>query len=261
MTLLITNQGIFYEEWGDNIKEKIVTPLPKGIHHYYANSVLFADDLTLGGFLNTMYKYKEIIEDDFTSYMHGLNLQPFYDQLQKDSDDQVHYSSIILKHSCSINVHQVNGKKRNYVNAWNYTVGVNNSTTFPTLSLSLDNLHNLKHLPFGLDSIYNLWSINPFDQDVLLAAELIHYFTLHDIIAAVMTDMTYCGYPGDDLSDCDWDQIKPIEQLIEEDLQITLQSKKNELNLALSEEKYEKCGFLSKEIERLETSIKSRQES
>lgn len=262
MTLLITNQGIFCEEWGDKDKQNFVTPLPKGIHHYYANSVLFADDLTLGGFLNTLYKYKEIIEHDFTSYLHGLELQPFFDQMEQKSENEILYTSLVLKHSCSINVHQVNGKKRNYVNAWNYTVGLNNSTTFPTLSLSLENLHLLKSIPFHLDVNYNLWSINPFEQDVLLAANLIHYFTLHDVIAAVMTDLTYCGYPGDnELSDCDWDKIKPIEELIEEDLNITLKSKKSELNSALQQEKYEKCSFLAIEIERLETSIKSRVEA
>ena len=117
----------------------------------------------------------------------------------------------------------------------------------------------LKHLPFQLDIHYNLWSINPFEQDELLASNLIHQFSLHDIIAAVMSDLTYCGYPGDnELSDCDWEKIKPIDQLIKEDLNETLKSKKNELNSALSEEKYEKCEFLAKEIERLETSIKSR---
>lgn len=255
MMLLITNDGIYCQEWETNEKDKFATPLQKGIHHYYADSVLFSDDLSVGGFFNTMYKYKEIIEHDFVSYIRCSNLQPFYDHLNKSSEYVFsNYHGIIIKHSSSISIHKIDGVRRNYVNTWDHLIGYNNTDAniVPMMGISFD-----KKLPLKLDVNYNLVQINPLDKDVVLATNLVHHYTLHDIISLMFYEMTFIDDFDNENDDYDCDEIKPVDQLIKRELEETILDKQNQLELAKAKEQYEKCAYLQEEINRLETSLKS----
>ena len=50
--ILITNNGIFCNGWN----KQPDTLIEKDINHYYSDSVLFSDDLTIGGFFQVFFK-------------------------------------------------------------------------------------------------------------------------------------------------------------------------------------------------------------
>jgi len=254
--LIITNTGILHESWS----KRETTPLDKGIHHYYSDSVIFSDDLTIGGFFNTLYKYKEIIEQDFISYTQCDNLQPFYDQLQQPIDQYTQLNhptmiqkGIMLKYSASISTHTIEGEIRNYVNSWNQLVGIEKHVI--NMAVNLQHLNCIAHLPLKMDMKYNVHQINPFDKDVVLATNLIHHFTLHDIIATLFYELTFV-----DVYDC-MEELKSVEDLIREDLIRTIKSKKYELEVAKNQELYEQCHLLQTEIIQLETELRSQQQT
>jgi hypothetical protein len=270
MQVLITNQGLYYEAWGDSIKDKIVTPLEKGIHHYYSATALFSDDLTVEGLLNSLYKYKEIIEHDFVSYFNGINnLQPYYDQLALEPNEKEKiYTSLVVKHTCSVHVHKnlLKDRQYNYVNAWNNIVGCNKTVADPTFSISFEKLNNIKHLPISLDFMYNLWCMDPLSGDKLLGSNLIHHFTLHEILVSLVNEMTFFGSPQDvemldEMIDEEWDKLKTVDELIEKSLdipteQLLIEDLKQQLKFALEEQEYEACRRIQNEIDRHEAMIK-----
>lgn len=262
--LLITNNGILSESW-NTIKDvsKINTPIDKNINHYYGDSVLFSEDLTIGGFFTTMYKYKDKIEEDFISYTQCSNLQPFYDQMNKEVDiyTQLEHPvfiqrGIVIKHSSSISTHKLKDETgkvqmRNYVNSWNQLIGFDKTDVQnPLMGITLEYLNNIKHFPLKLDMHYNLVQINPYDKDVVLATNLINHFTLFDIVAILFTELTF-------IDAIDTQDIKPVEDLIYEDTIRTIRDKKNQLEIAKSKEMYEKCQYLQNEIDQLETLLRS----
>lgn len=262
--LLITNNGILCESW-NTIKDisKITNPINKSINHYYSDSVLFSDDLTIGGFFTTLYKYKDIIERDFVSYTQCSNLQPFYDQMNKKVDiyTQLEHPvfiqrGIVIKHSSSISTHKLKDETgkvqmRNYVNSWNQLIGFDKTNVQnPLMGITLENLNNIKHFPLKLDMHYNLVQINPYDKDVVLATDLINHFTLFDIIVTLFTELTF-------IDSINEEDILPIEDLIQEDVVRTIKDKKNQLEIAKTKEQYERCQYLQIEINKLEYLLKS----
>lgn len=254
--ILITNNGIFYNGWN----KQPDTLIEKDINHYYSDSVVFSDNLTIGGFFQVFFKYKTTIEKDFISYTNCSNLQPFYDQMQRPATQYLQsslpafqYNGVVIKHSASISVHKIQDIKRNYVNSWDCLIGFDNTDVkFPIMGVTLESINNIKHLPLKLDVFYNLVQINPLDKDVVLATNLIHNFTLHDIISLMFTELTFI----DDL-DVELENLLSIDDLIEKDIKQTIQDKKNQLEIAKKKEQFERCSYLLEEITRLESLLSS----
>lgn len=259
--IIIKNGEILIQQWNQNVKNTITKTIDLDLNHYYSELVTFDPELTLEGFFDAIYPWFFKLEKDFQSYTHDVKIQEFYDQLKKDATDVAEFSEIEFYYFYSISVHKdlISNTKINSVDAMARFHAIDSDTQMPNYSVAFTDLNNIKHIKVKLRDKYDIWCMDPdldnFNQ-VILAKDLIHTYTLHEILSTFLMELTYFGSLDDmktfeesvinkfdELRDNDTKfEIVPIEHILIENLQ-------KELQEATDDENYEACVRIKAKID------------
>lgn len=246
------NHWIEEEElWKEEDFKYLDIPFCKLFRHV----VYFDINLTIKGFMEQLRPYKDTIDKVFISSSGGFKLDFYYDNLDKNPDEKSNLSSIEFYRAVEI----WDDELSEYCSFHGKAEGEE-----MTYSLSFSEIKNWKHLPFILNTDYEIHNYNKekINKPVISCKK---DFSFYEVIDGFIYELTFFGSPEDqqekknevyDISDkIKSGEIKtrPIEELILENLE-------EDLEEAISKEDYEEAKKIKKEIKEYKDKLNSKKE-
>ena len=211
----------------------------------YENHILRIDNATLENFFDVIMPKKSYIN----TYLSGLDLTPFYDELKKPASDKTVIVKLIIE-------------KRKEI--WDEDTdiycdfyGMSNEKDDNAYSLSFTQINNIKHCVLEISDEYKIFDYNKKEFDKSESSDGI---TLKECIACIIDDISFHGYPSD--RDEKRDEVLDVAERIDkgEEKFYTMEEVQLKLYESLmedyvEEENYEKAAETQKKIEELKSEI------
>lgn len=262
---LLTKKGFFRQVFNEKTDTVELKPLSHPLPFYLQDFIEVDEDVVVSDLMNALISRKNEVDQFFSSYMRGLSISPFYDEMKKPPTGSYEFmSNVEVRWFLDIM------PSRNP----EYPDEISVSTKFIAIAKDIDSEEFSKSLPLSLTPL-NEWRKLPIyinnemmidkiiigDDKKLSNIENIASgdceMKLIDFLGAFLQEITMYGYPEDRdkvvksgieffTTDDESYSIIDKDNVVDE-----LRFIKNKLELALEREDYETASKLKKEIDEI----------
>jgi hypothetical protein len=249
--VIITNDGLFIQEYNEDLEVLETNRIVKDLSFYYKNYVELSPDLTFGGLLNTLEPHINNLEEHFMADTRRWPLKPFFDCMKNDITEDLKFTEVNFSwiYEYYEHLNRRSGIVEKTMDEYIYLTAFGNDND--RYSISFIELNNLKNIPVKINNRCKVYGtdrktiILEFDKDI----------RLNEFISALLSEITLSGSPERMKNQLDF-LIKErfnydeSELILWEDIQLEWLDK--ELETAISEEEHEWAERVRLKIEEVE---------